>query len=146
MNVNVNCETYDADDGRVELDIAEAAELGGFPGQVLGVREVQLLCYVWEIHLPSRVRRIVGSGVRELSLEFAWKWKESENEMEKKTFDSDKVSGECEFWIFNFSLLWRELTGFSFYRENIFFGGKSELIKRLWDSFSAVNLHTKFKF
>ena len=46
VNVNVNCETYDADDGRVELDIAEAAELGGFPGQVLGVREIQLLCYV----------------------------------------------------------------------------------------------------
>lgn len=39
-------ETYDADDGRVELDVAEAAELGGSADDLLGVGEVKPLRYV----------------------------------------------------------------------------------------------------
>lgn len=42
--------TYDADHGRVKLDVAETAELGGSAYDLLGVGEVKLLRYVRKIH------------------------------------------------------------------------------------------------
>lgn len=42
--------TYNADDGRIEVDIAKATELGSFPNDLLGVGDIELLSEICEIH------------------------------------------------------------------------------------------------
>lgn len=48
--------TYDADYGGIELDVAKAAELGGFANEVLGLGDLKLLRDLGEIHFRSRNR------------------------------------------------------------------------------------------
>lgn len=51
LDASLGNETYDADYGGVELDVAETAELLGFTDQVLGLRETKPPRYLGDVHL-----------------------------------------------------------------------------------------------
>lgn len=122
----MNNETYDADNGRVELHVAEATELRGFPGQVLGFRETQLLRYVWKIHLgvaDYRVERLESSWVLNLHANRERLKRMGMKKKKKKNNKLVEVGGNMD-WIFDFLFslqfgayeMERDFAGKSFWR------------------------------